>query len=263
MGASWPQPLPVPPSHASPPFLPHPPPMYPLRTLSSVCCSYKAYFRWEHYAHPVIEGTTLPDETEPCASVTSAFLRVLHALFEAEQARKVTTGVRNSMPRNILRMLSAHTRRTKVVELSSGTHRVPDELRRHTLQDQAGNQYSTNLDRNRYGSDDNYLFTVIKFDLEYLGLCPALVDVEIIDSKNKGRAQVRRSSPNHPSYIRLRLSRLSIPSIFILSPIPYRYTISSSPSPSPSPSPRSLPWAAPAARATPAGPAPGPQRAVP
>lgn len=56
-------------------------------------------------------------------------------------------------------MLSTNTRRTKVVELSTGTHRVPDELKRHYLSDGEGGQYSTNLDRNRYGNDDNYLFT--------------------------------------------------------------------------------------------------------
>ena len=56
-------------------------------------------------------------------------------------------------------MLSANTRRTKVVELSTGTHRVADELRRHSLADGEGGHYSTNLDRNRYGSDNNYLFT--------------------------------------------------------------------------------------------------------
>jgi hypothetical protein len=95
-------------------------------------------------------------------------------------------------------MLSNNTRRTKVVELSTGTHRwvglsstlcgkqrshlallllprltlprtttppannntrVPDELRKHYLSDGEGGQYSTNLDRNRYGNDDQYLFT--------------------------------------------------------------------------------------------------------
>jgi hypothetical protein len=58
-----------------------------------------------------------------------------------------------------LQMLSTNTRRTKVVELSTGTHRVPDELRKHYLSDGEGGQYSTNLDRNRYGNDDQYLFT--------------------------------------------------------------------------------------------------------
>lgn len=56
-------------------------------------------------------------------------------------------------------ILSTNTRRTKVVELSTGTHRVADELRRHSLTDGEGGHYSTNLDRNRYGSDNNYLFT--------------------------------------------------------------------------------------------------------
>ncbi len=39
------------------------------------------------------------------------------------------------------------------------TRRVPDELKKHYLSDGEGGQYSTNLDRNRYGNDDNYLFT--------------------------------------------------------------------------------------------------------
>ncbi len=103
-------------------------------------------------------------------------------------------------------ILSHNTRRTKVVELSSGTHRVADDLRRHCLTDGENGQYSTNLDRNRYGNDDQYLATVIRYagvalicvdmalnmrmvydphryDLEYLDLCPCLVDVEIIDAK--------------------------------------------------------------------------------
>ena len=40
--------------------------------------------------------------------------------------------------------------------------RVPDELRRHSLSDGVGGSYSTNLDRNRYGNDDQYLSTVIR-----------------------------------------------------------------------------------------------------
>ncbi len=60
---------------------------------------------------------------------------------------------------------------------------MPDELRRHSLSDGAGGQYSTNLDRNRYGQDDQYLSTVIRYDLEFLRLCPCLVDVEIVDAK--------------------------------------------------------------------------------
>lgn len=41
----------------------------------------------------------------------------------------------------------------------SSIPRVPDELKKHYLSDGEGGQYSTNLDRNRYGNDDNYLFT--------------------------------------------------------------------------------------------------------
>ncbi len=65
---------------------------------------------------------------------------------------------------------------------------MPDELKKHYLSDGEGGQYSTNLDRNRYGNDDNYLFTVIRYDLEFLGLCPCMVDVEIIDAKQVGCA---------------------------------------------------------------------------
>ena len=54
---------------------------------------------------------------------------------------------------------------------------------RHQLSDDDANEYSTNLDRNRYGADDQYLFTVIKFNLEALGLCPLICQVEIIDTK--------------------------------------------------------------------------------
>ena len=122
-----------------------------------------------------------------------------------------------------------------MVELSTGTHRVADELRRHSLSDGEGGHYSTNLDRNRYGSDNNYLFTggwgvagargagagvaasvrahlpalappacagapltalppppraraactaVTRYNLEVLGMCPCLVDIEIVDTRN-------------------------------------------------------------------------------
>jgi len=37
---------------------------------------YKAYFRWGHYPFKLKSGPMLPDETEACASVTSAFLQV-------------------------------------------------------------------------------------------------------------------------------------------------------------------------------------------
>ncbi len=39
------------------------------------------------------------------------------------------------LPLRMPQILSTNTRRTKVVELSTGTHRVADELRRHSLTD--------------------------------------------------------------------------------------------------------------------------------
>ncbi len=98
-------------------------------------------------------------------------------------------------PRNVLRILATNTRRTKVVELSSGTHRVADELRRHSLPDGGGGHYSTNLDRNRYGADNNYLFTVARFNLECLGLCPCLVDIEIVDTRAGNESQLVTAGP--------------------------------------------------------------------
>lgn len=62
--------------------------------------------------------------------------------------------------------------------------RVPDELRKHYLSDGEGGQYSTNLDRNRYGNDDQYLFTgevlspqqlLYIAALKCLNLCPPIV----------------------------------------------------------------------------------------
>ena len=45
-----------------------------------VLCRYKAYFRWGHYPYKLKVGPTLPDETEACASVTSAFLQASYGL---------------------------------------------------------------------------------------------------------------------------------------------------------------------------------------
>ena len=149
---------------------------------------YKAHFRWKHYTAELAPGTELPVGTEACASVTSAFLQILATIHNVEACRV-------SKPRNILNILSTNTRRTKVVEMSTGTHRVADDLRRHSLSDGQGGQYGTNLDRNRYGSDNNYLFTVTKFNLESLGLCPCLVDVEIVDTRNGNEANVVTVGP--------------------------------------------------------------------
>ena len=139
---------------------------------------YRAYFRWDHFPAGVEDPSLLVDETEPCASVTSAFLKILLGVYNAECQRL-------DGPRNLLQALATNTRRTKVVELTSGGHRVPEDLRRHTLEDEEGNAYSTTLDRNRYGNDDNYLSTVVRHNLEFVGLCPCLVDIEIIDAKSR------------------------------------------------------------------------------
>ena len=69
-------------------------------------------------------------------------------------------------------------------------HRVPEELKRHSIGDGEGGSYSTNLDRNRYGSDDQYLATVVRYNLEFLDLCPCLVDITILDAKN-GEVAIR------------------------------------------------------------------------
>ena len=61
--------------------------------------------------------------------------------------------------------------------------RVPEELKRHSISDGEGGHYSTNLDRNRYGSDDQYLATVVRYNLDYLDLCPCLVSITILDAK--------------------------------------------------------------------------------
>lgn len=61
--------------------------------------------------------------------------------------------------------------------------RVPEELKRHSIGDGEGGQYSTNLDRNRYGVDDQYLATVVRYNLDFLELCPLLVDITILDAK--------------------------------------------------------------------------------
>jgi hypothetical protein len=149
---------------------------------------YRAHFRWKHYTAPLVDGCELPVGTEACASVTSAFLQILSTIHAVESCR-------SSNPRNVLRILSTNTRRTKVVEMSSGTHRVADDLRRHSLSDGQGGQYGTNLDRNRYGSDNNYLFTVTRYNLESLGLCSCLVDIEIVDTRNGNESNVVSVGP--------------------------------------------------------------------
>ena len=49
---------------------------------------YKAYFRWSHYQFKLQPGLVLPEETEACASVTSAFLQVQFCLSTCDVAVK-------------------------------------------------------------------------------------------------------------------------------------------------------------------------------
>ncbi|CAG9464182.1 unnamed protein product [Pedinophyceae sp. YPF-701] len=144
---------------------------------------YRAQMRWEHYSFPLAANVHLPSATEPCASVTSAFLRVLSLLTAAEAGRAAGE-------RNILRLLSQHVRRTKVVLVgSTDSAAAPVDASKHLLMDHDGAQYFTTLDRNRYGTDDCYLATVIRACLDVLGLCPALCEVDILDAK---RSRVQR-----------------------------------------------------------------------
>ena len=155
--------------------------------------SYKAHFRWRHYETAVVATLDLPRETEACASVTSAFLQILDALATAETARSRGTA-------STLASLAAAPRRTKVMEaapppgsrgggafacLPPGPSTVTgDDGRRHAVLSRSGRTYTSSLDRNRYGSDEAYMATVVHADLEFLGLCPCLVDVEVIDAKS-------------------------------------------------------------------------------
>ena len=61
-----------------------PPPRPPPLPLSS----YKAHFRWQHWAGPTALPPGLPTETDACASVTSAFLQV-----RGEDARETPNDV--------------------------------------------------------------------------------------------------------------------------------------------------------------------------
>ena len=174
-----------------------------LPTLPPTHHSYKAHFRWRHYETAVVATLDLPRETEACASVTSAFLQILDALATAETARSCGTA-------STLASLAAAPRRTKVMEaapppgsrgggafasLPPGPSTVTgDDGRRHAVLSRSGRTYTSSLDRNRYGSDDAYMATVVHADLEFLGLCPCLVDVEVIDAKS-GATDALSSAP--------------------------------------------------------------------
>lgn len=185
---------------------------------------YRAKFDWSHYPRNALDEdflqTELPQETKACASVSSAFLQTMKAIQTAEKNRV------DGRKRNALKLLSANTRKTKVVALSSlssssggdgsahtsndnenknkkgesnggggkgaggqreavlTTHRVPEDLKKHHLyESEDGVEYGTNLDRNRYGTDTDYLHTCIRYNVKSLKLCEKLVNIEIVDSK--------------------------------------------------------------------------------
>ena len=191
---------------------------------------YRAKFDWSHYPLNALDEhflrTKLHRETVECASVSSAFLQIMSAIQTAEKNRK------DGRRRNALKLLSKNTRKTKVVALSSSscssggdgsvqksnnkkkkggsnkgesaggraeltTHRVlPEDLKKHDglYESEDGVEYGTNLDRNRYGTDTDYLHTCIKYNVASLNLCEKLVNIEIVDSKGSITASAAATS---------------------------------------------------------------------
>ena len=159
----------------------------------------------------------------------------MSAIQTAEKNRK------DGRRRNALKLLSKNTRKTKVVALSSSscssggdgsvqksnikkkkggsnkgeaaggraeltTHRVlPEDLKKHDglYESEDGVEYGTNLDRNRYGTDTDYLHTCIKYNVASLNLCEKLVNIEIVDSKGSITASAAATS-DAVSYTHLR-----------------------------------------------------------
>ena len=191
---------------------------------------YRAKFDWSHYPLNALDEhflrTKLHRETVECASVSTAFLQIMSAIQTAEKNRK------DGRRRNALKLLSKNTRKTKVVALSSSscssggdgsvqksnnkkkkggsnkgeaaggraeltTHRVlPEDLKKHDglYESEDGVEYGTNLDRNRYGTDTDYLHTCIKYNVVSLNLCEKLVNIEIVDSKGSITASAAATS---------------------------------------------------------------------
>ena len=191
---------------------------------------YRAKCDWSHYPLNALDEhflrTKLHRETVECASVSTAFLQIMSAIQTAEKNRK------DGRRRNALKLLSKNTRKTKVVALSSSscssggdgsvqnsnnkkkkggsnkgeaaggraeltTHRVlPEDLKKHDglYESEDGVEYGTNLDRNRYGTDTDYLHTCIKYNVASLNLCEKLVNIEIVDSKGSITASAAATS---------------------------------------------------------------------
>ncbi len=101
--------------------------------------------------------------------------------------------------------------------------RVPDELKKHYLSDGETGQYSTNLDRNRYGNDDQYLFTG--------AACapPPPSHPAAAASRPAGRPRAGLAAPGPPAAASLAAARLHSP----LAHIPRPHTPARPPHPAP------------------------------
>ena len=150
---------------------------------------YRAKFDWSHYPLNALDEhflrTKLHRETVECASVSSAFLQIMSAIQTAEKNRK------DGRRRNALKLLSKNTRKTKVVALSSSSCSSGGD---GLYESEDGVEYGTNLDRNRYGTDTDYLHTCIKYNVASLNLCEKLVNIEIVDSKGSITASAAATS---------------------------------------------------------------------
>ena len=150
---------------------------------------YRAKFDWSHYPLNALDEhflrTKLHRETVECASVSTAFLQIMSAIQTAEKNRK------DGRRRNALKLLSKNTRKTKVVALSSSSCSSGGD---GLYESEDGVEYGTNLDRNRYGTDTDYLHTCIKYNVASLNLCEKLVNIEIVDSKGSITASAAATS---------------------------------------------------------------------
>ena len=109
----------------------------------------------------------------------------MSAIQTAEKNRK------DGRRRNALKLLSKNTRKTKVVALSSSSCSSGGD---GLYESEDGVEYGTNLDRNRYGTDTDYLHTCIKYNVASLNLCEKLVNIEIVDSKGSITASAAATS---------------------------------------------------------------------
>ena len=165
--------------------------------------------------------TKLPRETKACASVMSAFLQIMSAIQTAEKNRidgrrrnalkLLSTNTRKTKVVALSPSSCSSDSDGSAMDTKSGaqrnknknkssrsnkgggrggrgvvltTHRVSEDLKKHLLQESEDEiEYGTNLDRNRYGTDTDYLHTCIRYNVNSLNLCEKLVNIEIIDCK--------------------------------------------------------------------------------